>query len=66
MALIETIRLKFAADEIELPRHTAMKSLVRNIAVREIREAIETGEVIEAYPNDKYGPSCLTFGHKRQ
>lgn len=28
----------------------------------EVEEAIESGEVIEDYPDDKYGPSCLVFG----
>ncbi|MFO7901734.1 MAG: DUF4258 domain-containing protein [Pirellulaceae bacterium] len=30
--------------------------------MRELREAVEAGEVIEHYPNDKYGPSCLILG----
>ena len=28
----------------------------------EVEEAIEGGEMIEHYPADKYGPSCLIFG----
>jgi len=35
---------------------------LRRIGVRELREAIEIGEIIEDYPDDKYGPSCLIFG----
>ena len=31
-------------------------------SVRELREVFATGEVIEVYPEDKYGPSCLIFG----
>lgn len=27
-----------------------------------LREAIATSEVIEDYPTDKYGPSCLLLG----
>jgi Domain of unknown function (DUF4258) len=30
--------------------------------VQEIREAIEIGEIIEDYPEDKYAPSCLILG----
>jgi hypothetical protein len=62
VALIDDIRAKFAADEVEFTKHAAVRSLTRQIAVREIREAIAAGEVIEDYPNDKYGPSSLVFG----
>jgi len=34
----------------------------RGISPQEIREAILSGEIIEDYPHDKYGPSCLIFG----
>lgn len=30
-----------------------------------MREAIAAGEVIEDYPDDKYGPSCLIYGKTR-
>jgi len=33
--------------------------------VQELREAIAGGDVIEVYPEDKYGPSCLIFGVTR-
>ncbi len=29
--------------------------------MQEIREAIASGEIIEEYPDDKYGPSCLIY-----
>jgi len=35
---------------------------MRNISVQEVREAFLEAEVIEDYPEDKYGPSCLVFG----
>jgi len=36
--------------------------LIRRISVAEVRQAIASGEVIEDYPDDKYGPSCLISG----
>ncbi len=36
--------------------------ILRKVSVREIREAISTAELIEDYPSDKYGPSCLILG----
>ena len=38
---------------------------MRQIRVQEIREAIDECEIIEDYPNDKYGPSCLILGFTR-
>ena len=40
MALIDEIRQKFEADEVEFTKHAAVRSLTRNIAIPEIREAI--------------------------
>nr|VFK36347.1 MAG: protein of unknown function (DUF4258) [Candidatus Kentron sp. SD]VFK38547.1 MAG: protein of unknown function (DUF4258) [Candidatus Kentron sp. SD]VFK79001.1 MAG: protein of unknown function (DUF4258) [Candidatus Kentron sp. SD] len=34
----------------------------RNISVTEIREAGEKAFIIEDYPDDKYGPTCLLLG----
>ncbi len=62
MALIDDIRAKFANEEFEFSKHATDQSILREISVREIREAIHAGEVIEDYPDDKYGPSCLVFG----
>lgn len=65
MNLIEEIRAKFARDEFEFSKHATDQSILREISVQEIREAITTGEIIEDYPDDKYGPSCLIFGFTR-
>ncbi|NBC18459.1 MAG: DUF4258 domain-containing protein [Bacteroidetes bacterium] len=62
MALIDDIRRKIAADAFEFSRHAVDRTILREISVAEVREAIAAGEVIEDYPDDKYGPSCLIFG----
>jgi hypothetical protein len=36
--------------------------VARNITPEEIGQSVLAGEVIEDYPDDKYGPSCLLFG----
>ena len=38
------------------------KPFLREISVQKIRDAIRTGEMIEDYPDDQYGPSCLILG----
>jgi hypothetical protein len=62
MALIAAIRVKVDAGEFEYSQHAVDQTTLRHIAVQEIREAIANGAVIEDYPNDKYGPSCLVLG----
>ena len=60
--MIEEIRQKIRRDEFEFAQHAVDQSILRQISLTEMREAIDAGEVIEDYPNDKYGPSCLIFG----
>ena len=61
-SILEQIRQKIATDQFELSRHAVDQSILRKIQIQEIKEAIETGQIIEDYPNDKYGPSCLING----
>ena len=58
MLMVE-IRRKFAQEQFEFSKHAVDQSILRQIRVQEIREAITNGQVIEDYPEDKYGPSCL-------
>ena len=65
MAMIEEIRTKVEAGQFEFSQHAVDQSIVRGIPVAEIREAFACAEVIEDYPEDKYGPSCLLLGFTR-
>ena len=60
--MIEEFQAKFVRDEFEFSKHAADQSLLREITVQEIREAVSAGEIIEDYPDVKYGPSCLILG----
>jgi hypothetical protein len=60
--MIEEIRQKIVQDQFEFSQHAVDQSIIRHISVQELREAIANGEIIEDYPDDKYGPSCLIFG----
>jgi hypothetical protein len=62
MAIVDDIRDKIVRGQFEFSQHAVDQSIVRHISVQEMREAIAVGEVIEDYPTDKYGPSCLVFG----
>ena len=60
--MIDEIRSKIAAEQFEYSKHAVDQSILRHIAVQEVREAVVNSEIIEYYPNDKYGPSCLVLG----
>jgi hypothetical protein len=62
MSLIDAIRAKVAGDHFEFSKHAVDQAILRGIDVQEVREAVATAAVIEDYPGDKYGPSCLLLG----
>jgi len=39
-----------------------LSDVERDIWPDELKEVIIPGEIIESYPEDKYGPSCLILG----
>lgn len=60
--LIQEIREKIAVGAFEFSQHAVDQSILRHIKVQELRDSIMVGRVIEDYPDDKYGPSCLVLG----
>lgn len=62
MADIHVIRRKVQAGAWEFSRHAVSQCLLRAIAVADVRDCLLGGEIIENYPSDKYGPSCLVLG----
>lgn len=60
--MIDEIRKKVAINDFEFSKHAVDQTIIRCISVMEIRETISKGEIIEDYPEDKYGPSCLIYG----
>jgi hypothetical protein len=60
--MLEEIHRKFRAAEYEYSLHAVDQSILRHITRREVEEAVANGEIIEDYPTDKYGPSCLILG----
>ncbi|WP_234567575.1 DUF4258 domain-containing protein [Rhodohalobacter sp. 614A] len=64
MKLIEEIRLKIGKNRFEFSKHAVDQSIMRDISVQEVREVVlGESKIIENYPEDKYGPSCLIFGY---
>jgi len=66
MGLIDEIHVRVKKRLYEYSKHAVDQSIIRDISLRELEEAIAgRSEVIEDYPEDKYGPSCLILGYTR-
>ncbi len=65
MTILDGIREKIRNGQFEFSQHALDQRIIRHIRVPEVREAIEESEVIEDYPDDKYGPSCPILGFMR-
>ena len=63
MSLLADIRDKIARRQYEFSRHAVDQTILRDISVTELEQAVANrSQVIEDYPEDKYGPSCLILG----
>lgn len=63
MPVLGGIRTKIEGRQYEFSRHAVDQSIIREISVAEVEEAVlGRSEIIEDYPDDKYGPSCLILG----
>ena len=60
--MITELRSKIADGQFEFTQHAVDQSIIRHISVQEIREAFANSQIVEDYPDDKYGPSCLILG----
>ena len=60
--MIDNIRKRVEDGDYALTIHGFERCVERNISPDEIRYVILSGEIIEDYPKDKYGPSCLIYG----
>ncbi|MEA3222446.1 MAG: DUF4258 domain-containing protein [Thermodesulfobacteriota bacterium] len=60
--MIEFIKRQVRSADYRLTIHTFERCIERNISPNEIEDAILSGEIIENYPQDKYGHSCLIYG----
>lgn len=56
------LQKKVKINLFEFSKHATDQSIIRDINVQETKEVILNGQIIEDYPHDKYGPSCLIFG----
>jgi len=57
------LKTAFRNKTYMLTDHASDRAAKRKIRSPEIEQVILSGQVIEDYPNDKYGPSCLILGY---
>ena len=65
MIEIEKLRELFEIDNVFVTEHSAERFRQRGIKTSDIRNAVNTGEIIEQYPDDYPFPSCLILGIAR-
>lgn len=60
---IDWIRQQIRSGAYEFSGHAEDERQVDRITISEVEESLLNGEVLEDYPNDARGPSCLVLGH---
>ena len=60
---LEAIQEAVTKGQVFFTDHAVRQMAARDIMDDEAVEALLSGETIEEYPEDKYGPSCLVYGH---
>ena len=59
---VENLRILAASGRIFMTAHAQARLYERGILLRDIRQAIQTGQIIEYRPDDYRCPSCLVLG----
>jgi len=65
-----SIKMQWIKEQVEkgnyqLKLHAVERASIRGIDPLEVKEALLNGEIIENYPEDKRGHSCLVYGKTR-
>jgi len=60
--MLEDIKRKVVIGDYRLTLYAFERCVERNVSPDELKDVILSGEIIESYPVDKYGPSCLIYG----
>ena len=63
---IDWIKQKIKSDAYYFTRHGDQERKNDNLSITEIEEAIQTGQILEQYPDTGRGESCLAVGFTPQ
>lgn len=64
--MLERIKKSIKNGYYDVKLHTRKRMIERNIKIKEVKEAIENGAIIEEYLDDKPLPSYLIYGKTSQ
>ncbi len=62
---IEEIKEKIRANEYEISFHAEKERYAEDITIFDLETAISNGEILENYPDDTRGTSCLVLGYSQ-
>ena len=65
---IKQLQALYHASEsnIKWAKHCLERIQERDISITDVESCLETGEIIENYPDDFPHPSCLIFGYTKE
>jgi hypothetical protein len=66
----KSMKMQWIKEQVEkgnyqLKLHAVERASIRGIDPLEVKETLLNGEIIEDYPEDKRGHSCLVYGKTR-
>ena len=64
--MINSIRNRITSGDYRFTIHAFERCIERSISPEDIINIILSGEIIEDYPKDKYGPTCLIYGNTKE
>jgi hypothetical protein len=59
---LEWIQQRVRSEEYLFTKHGDEERRSDNLSTKDVEEALLNGEVLEDYPEDPRGPSCLVYG----
>ncbi len=62
---IGKIQEKIRSEEYEISFHAEKERYAENITIHDIENTVSSGEILENYPDDPRGPSCLILGYSQ-
>ena len=62
---IEEIKRNIKHDKYEVSLHAEKERYAEDVTINDLETAIFNGQILEDYPDDPRGPTCLMLGHSQ-